>query len=197
MQGKKGNRFASQAKINAREAAIRRQQFTSLYLNKMPMPQIAEVLHVTLKTCQNYRAQLMQEWQSSKGLDYLDEVKSRELAELDLMEHQAAIEFQKSGNVGSRASKWLTVRLAIKKRRAELLGLDKVTDAADAATAEKMMALDFASATIALLAEVARESGINVQEDVLDGTPDLMLLDGETEDAEYVEEGEESLQEET
>ena len=109
--------------VNQEEIRIaeRRKKVSQLYLRHQTQAEIGRVLGVDQKTISNDLAALRAEWKAS-GLMNTDEVKTREAAELDEMEAEAAVEFGRKKNW-----EWFDRRLKVKERRAKLLGLDEPT----------------------------------------------------------------------
>lgn len=87
-------------------------------LARVDQSTIAERLGVDQSTISRDLAALREQWAREAGAT-LDEHRSRELAELNDMENQAALEYARA-----RSTEWLQARLNLKKRRAALLGLD-------------------------------------------------------------------------
>lgn len=98
--------------------AERRKTVASLYLNRVPMRQIAHHLKVSPATvCVDLKA-LRAEWREEHLAD-IEGVVVRELAELDAMEQRCVLMDAKS-----KTPEWMDRRLRVKERRARLLGLD-------------------------------------------------------------------------
>lgn len=100
------------------EILARRQKVASLYLARRNQYEIARLLGVSQPTVCLDLAELKREWKESARSD-LAELIDREAAELDEMEAAAALEFSKG-----KQWEWFDRRLAVKTRRAKLLGLD-------------------------------------------------------------------------
>lgn len=90
----------------------------------MQQTEIAEILGVTQGTISNDIRALNKQWIEESQVD-ISEKKSRELAELDLMELEAVVMYQKykKENNSKEANKWYKSRLDTKKMRADILGL--------------------------------------------------------------------------
>ena len=80
--------------------------------------EIAERLGVSQPTISRDVAYLVEQARQSAAKD-VDEHRARELADLDEMERDAAIQFQ-----STKDPRWMTERRMIKARRADMLGLD-------------------------------------------------------------------------
>lgn len=102
----------------------RRTQVAKYYLNRMHQTEIAAILDVTQATISNDIKALNKKWAEESQAD-ISEQKSRELAELDLMELEAVVMYQKykKENNSKEANKWYKSRLDTKKMRADILGL--------------------------------------------------------------------------
>jgi hypothetical protein len=96
----------------------RRRKVAALYLRHVDQEDIARQLGVDQSTVSRDVAALRSDWRSAAGSDTAEHI-AVEVAELDLMERDAALEFSKTHD-----PRWMTVRLSIKDRRAALLGLD-------------------------------------------------------------------------
>lgn len=111
------------------------------HLNPMNQDQIAQQLHVDRATVTRDVQFLIAEWQENARQSTFEHM-ARELAEMDQMEREAAVMFQqarKDGKAGgASAAQWYKLRLDTKKRRSDLLGLDKIT----AIAVEKLMKED-------------------------------------------------------
>lgn len=107
--------------VNQEEVKIaeRRKKVSELYLRHQTQESIARVLGVSQPTVSLDIAALREQWKAA-GLMNTDEVKVREVAELDEMEAEAAVEFSKRKNW-----EWFDRRIKVKERRAKLLGLDE------------------------------------------------------------------------
>lgn len=99
--------------------AKRRRMVAQLYLRRMTQIEIAEKLNISQATVSGDLKALKREW-LEQSLDAVDEVRAREVAELDEMERDCALQF-----VGGKEDVWILRRLGLKERRAKLLGLDK------------------------------------------------------------------------
>lgn len=102
----------------------RRTQVAKYYLNRMHQAEIAAILDVSQGTISNDIKALNKQWIEEAQAD-ISEQKSRELAELDLMELEAVVMYQKykKENNSKEANKWYKSRLDTKKMRADILGL--------------------------------------------------------------------------
>ena len=100
------------------EMLARRRKVASLYLRRVNETDIAERLKVSQATVSRDVKWLMQQWREAAVAD-IAEARGRELAELDEMEHDAALQF-----VTTKSPQWFTARLECKKRRAKMLNLD-------------------------------------------------------------------------
>ena len=96
----------------------RRKKVSELYLRRYTMLQISELLNTCLKTISNDIIAIKKEWQE-EAKDSIAEVISRELAEIQHLENEAAKQF-----IRQRDKAFLELRLKCKDRRAKLLGLD-------------------------------------------------------------------------
>lgn len=108
------------------EIANRRKQVAQLYLNKVDQQDIATKLEVSQGTISNDLKALNKEWVERAQSD-ISVIKSRELAELDFMELEAATQYQAAKKAGKEAFmlKFAAHRLDIKKMRADSLGLNQ------------------------------------------------------------------------
>lgn len=93
------------------------QRIIVLYAQRVSAEEIAEQLGIERKRVYRCISEARKEW-SAQNSALFDEIRERELVDLDLMERQAAQEF-----VQARDPEWLKVRLAIKVFRARLVGL--------------------------------------------------------------------------
>lgn len=109
---------AGQAAKVASAVAERRRKVAALDLRHVDQVDIARQLDVDQSTVSRDLAALRAEWRAAAVAD-TDERAARELAELDDMERDCAVQFARTHDRG-----WMTARLAIKDRRAALLGLD-------------------------------------------------------------------------
>ena len=103
------------------EMLLRRRKVAGLYLRKVNETDIAARLEVSQATVSRDVKWLMQEWRRDAVAD-IAEMRGRELAELDEMERDAALQF-----ASTKAPQWFLARLEVKKRRARLMGLDAPT----------------------------------------------------------------------
>lgn len=92
----------------------RRVQVMTLYLARWTQTQIAKKLGVSQPTVNDDIRRARAEYRAER-VDLLD----RECDDLEAMERDAAMGFART-----RDKEWLETRLRIKKRRAELLGMD-------------------------------------------------------------------------
>jgi len=117
----------SEKKINSKQRRAqvhykrleRRKKVAGLYLRRYTMAEIAEVIDCSLSTVVLDIKHIKKEWQE-EAREKIGEVISRELAEIQHLENQAAREF-----IRQRETKFLELRLKCKDRRAKLLGLDQ------------------------------------------------------------------------
>lgn len=111
MQGQKRARMSKIAK--------RRQDVAEMYFRlHLREYEIAERLGVSQPTISRDVAYLVEQARQSASKD-VDEHRARELADLDEMERDSAIQFQ-----ATKDPRWMTERRMIKARRADMLGLD-------------------------------------------------------------------------
>lgn len=103
------------------EIAYRRKLVGSLYLAHVNQDEIARRLKVDQSTVSRDIAFLKKLWTAEAVGDIQDFV-IRELAELNEMENQAAIEF---GQKDGKSPRWITARLQIKQMKYLLLGFNK------------------------------------------------------------------------
>lgn len=101
------------------EREDRRRKVARLYLNKITQAEIAEKLGVSQPTICRDLKEIEREWRAEYAADF-DARRSRELAELQEMEREAAAAFA----LKRRDPRYLMARLAIKGRIAKLLGID-------------------------------------------------------------------------
>lgn len=116
--------------------ADRRRQIAALRCKRLSQTEIAEIIGVSLGTVNRDLKIVEAEWRE-EALRSIEEVKSRELADLAEMERDAGVEFDTSavkyklrsedGTAvaveGPRDPNWLEQRRRIKEHRAKLLGL--------------------------------------------------------------------------
>jgi len=95
----------------------RRAQVAELYLQRMTQTEIARILGVSQPTVSRDIKAIERRWRQ-QAVDNLDRQKLRELAELDRMEREAAINYQHTHDI-----KWFRERKWIKEQRAKILGL--------------------------------------------------------------------------
>lgn len=108
--------------VNAQKRAElgdRRRKVAALYLRKMTQEDIAGQLHVSQATISRDVRYLGKQWAAAAVGD-MDVRRGRELAELQEMERDCALQF-----ASTKDSRWLRVRMQIKERIAKLLGLDR------------------------------------------------------------------------
>jgi DNA-binding MarR family transcriptional regulator len=107
------------------EVRDRRKKIAALYLNKVDQADIAEKLGISQPTVSRDIKALNEEWRIESIKDVKEHI-SRELAELERMELEAASLFQaaKRDKQEKLAVNWIETRLKIKDRRANLLGLN-------------------------------------------------------------------------
>lgn len=103
------------------EIAERRRNVASLYLRHITQEEIAKSMGVSQVTISRDIKKLTEQWMKEANADITTR-KARELAELDDMEKDAALEFNKS-----KRPDWWNARIKAKERRAKLLGLDAPT----------------------------------------------------------------------
>jgi transposase len=103
------------------EAAYRRSLVGKMYLSHVAQDEIARRLKVDQSTISRDIKALKKQWMQDGAKDIAEFI-SQEIAELNEMEQQAAIEF---GAKGGKNPRWLLARLAIKDRKYMLYGLDK------------------------------------------------------------------------
>jgi len=114
------------------EIAARQKQVAALLLNRVSQVDIADKLNVDEATISRDVKALFKKYSAESQEDISHHV-ARELAELDRMELEASVMYQKfkgdskTQTNSKEANKWLETRLKIKDRRSKLLGLDKLT----------------------------------------------------------------------
>lgn len=110
---------------DAAAIADRRKKVAALTLNRYDQTAIASMLGVNQSTVSRDINFLMNKWRQAAENDILEHV-GRELAELDLMEKEAAANYINLKSEGSlkQANTWMITRLQIKDRRSKLLGLE-------------------------------------------------------------------------
>ena len=105
-----------EARLRAEE---RRSRVAELYFRLgMRQTEIAEQLRVSQPTIARDVKILVSRWRDAAVGD-VEALRGKELADLSEMERDAALQFQKTGD-----PRFLSERRLIKKRRAEMLGLD-------------------------------------------------------------------------
>jgi predicted DNA-binding protein YlxM (UPF0122 family) len=103
------------------EIAYRRKLVGGLYLAHISQDEIARQVKCDQSTVSRDIKFLKKEW-TKEAVGEIADFVVRELAELNEMERQAALEF---GQKGGKTPRWLDVRLRIKEKKYQLLGLDK------------------------------------------------------------------------
>ena len=96
----------------------RRRRVAQLYLRRVHMSDIARQVGVHKSTITRDLQHLSREWLAESMTD-TKILKARELAELDEMEYDCALQFSAKKHV-----EWTHARLRIKQRRAKMVGLD-------------------------------------------------------------------------
>ena len=119
---RKGSKYKPTKKLSL---SLRRRKVARMYLFRQTEEEIAEKLGVDRSTINRDIKHLNDEWAKTSNLD-LKKIMMRELAELDDMEghcrhHLGNDEGQPTFLANS---KWMSVLLHIKERRARMLGLD-------------------------------------------------------------------------
>lgn len=117
----------------APNVAQRRVLVAKYLARRWKQSEIAKELGVHEGTISRDAAILRKQWAESMGDDIAKHI-SRELADLEAMERDAADEYF-AQPLGKRHTKWIHVRLKCKEHRAKLLGLDAAHDEARAARA--------------------------------------------------------------
>jgi len=100
------------------EIEHRRRQVAQLYLRKVTQEEIAQKLGISQPTVSRDIYYLSQRWQQ-EALGDMDGRRGRELAELEEMERDCAMQF-----ANAKDARWLSQRLRVKERIAKMLGLD-------------------------------------------------------------------------
>lgn len=99
----------------------RREQVGRMYANKMTEMEIAAALGVSQGTVSQDIKALRLEWKA-RYADVWEDYRRTEMADLDEMDRQCA------GHVArTQDSRWMAERLKVKKRKADMLGLDAPT----------------------------------------------------------------------
>lgn len=122
----------SQTPREKAELAARRREVSKLYLQRYNQEEIAERLGISQPTVSRDVKFLTDQWKKDSEIT-IQETIARELADLNYMELEAALNYEASkpgeGDPGRPLSrqleKWAIIRLKIKERRARLLGLDQ------------------------------------------------------------------------
>ena len=100
------------------EIENRRRMVAQLYLRKVTQEEIAQKLGISQPTVSRDIYYLSQRWQQ-EALGDMDGRRGRELAELEEMERDCAMQF-----ANAKDMRWLSQRLRVKERIAKMLGLD-------------------------------------------------------------------------
>ena len=112
--------------------AARRRRVAELYLLRKTQEEIADETGFSQSTVSRDVNFLIQEWRKDAQAD-IDLIISQELAELNYMDKEAAVNYYDSKNLsvdpssGRKMEKWSLIRLKVKERKAKLLGLDQPT----------------------------------------------------------------------
>jgi len=101
--------------------ADRRLKVTEYVLKRESYQVIADKLGVSKRTIIRDVKAIHKIWQK-ESIDNIDELRLRDLAELDNMEMMCALEYETN-----KSSTLLLRRIQIKERRAKLMGMDKPT----------------------------------------------------------------------
>jgi sigma54-dependent transcription regulator len=114
------------SKSKEAELIERRKQVAKLYLNRAKIADIADKLGIDYSTVSRDITYLKKCWLEESKEDISKQI-ARELAELDLMELEANIQYQAAKKAGKDVFmiRWKETQLKIKDRRAKLLGLDR------------------------------------------------------------------------
>lgn len=111
------------------DIAARRASVAEMWSRRITQRDMARTLNVSEPTISRDIAWLLEQWRK-ESVKKLDDVKARELADLDAMERDIAMALvpHKGSTIALRERARLTdTRLRIKERRARLLGLDAPT----------------------------------------------------------------------
>lgn len=100
----------------------RRRMVAQLYLRRVPMFEIAKKVGVHKSTITRDIQHLSRQWLAESMAD-TKVIKARELAELDELEYDCALQFG-GQKITKKDVEWIHARLRIKQRRAKMLGLD-------------------------------------------------------------------------
>ena len=100
------------------EREERRQKVARLWAQHRNQTEIAKALGVNQSTVSRDLQVITARWVAEAVRD-VGEIRARELAELDEMEKELAARW-----LQERRPEWMRLRLAVKERRAKLLGLD-------------------------------------------------------------------------
>ena len=106
--------------LKSAEIEARRQQVASLTLHKVHQTEIARRLGVAQSTVSRDLKVIEAGWRRAAAAD-LDELKARELAELEEMERDLLRRLDAKPGLAFRL---ISLRLRVKERRARLMGLD-------------------------------------------------------------------------
>jgi predicted XRE-type DNA-binding protein len=110
---------AGQIQAARLRAEARRVQVSEMYFRLgMRQQEIATQLGVSQPTIAHDMKILLARWREAALID-VSEYRGKELADLAEMERDCALQFQ-----STKDPRWITERRMVKKRRAELLGLD-------------------------------------------------------------------------
>jgi len=113
---------AGQVQATRLRAEARRTQVSQMYFRLgLRQQEIADELKVSQPTIARDLKILLRRWRDATVGD-IDELRGKELADLSEMERDCALQFQES-----KDPRFMTERRLIKKRRAEMLGLDAPT----------------------------------------------------------------------
>lgn len=122
-KGNPNGRIPTDAEV---EAINERREKVGKHLSmRLTYREIAKVLGTSLATVARDVEALRQQWRDRLA-DSLHDMKAREIADLDEMEREAAVQFLSAlnGKDHDLAIKWFDKRLDVKVRRAKMLGLD-------------------------------------------------------------------------
>jgi hypothetical protein len=111
------------------EVASRRASVAEMWSRRITQRDMARTLNVSEPTISRDIAWLLDQWRA-ESVRKVDDVKARELADLDAMERDIAMALvpHKGSTIALRERARLTdTRLRIKERRARLLGIDAPT----------------------------------------------------------------------
>jgi len=126
-QRMKGPVASKRQEMSKRDIAERRAQVAELYARRITQRDMAKMLKVSEPTISRDVKSLLKEWRK-ESTKKVDDVKAREMADLDAMERDVAMAMVVGKNRPSLKPQELArlaeARLRIKERRAKLLGLD-------------------------------------------------------------------------